>query len=77
MSSAAAWYSGDKERLEGVDVRQLNKRLDDSDPIAELNKIMREELIPQQKAGVMKYKTLVIDSATTFSAAVLQRQPAR
>lgn len=71
VNSAAAWYAGDKERLENVDVRQLGKRLDGSDPIAEMNKIIAEELIPQQKAGEMKYKTLLIDSATTFSGAVL------
>lgn len=72
MNSAAAWYSNDKERLANVDVRQLGRRLDGTDPIAEMNKIITEELIPQQKNGEMKFKTLVIDSATTFSAAVLQ-----
>lgn len=71
INSAAAWYADDTERLKNVDVRQLGKRLDGSDPIAELNKIVTDELIPQQKSGTMKYKTLVIDSATTFSAAVL------
>lgn len=71
VSSAAAWYANDKERLDNVDVRQLNKRLDGTDPIVEMNKIISEELIPQQSSGVMKYKTLVIDSATTFSAAIL------
>ncbi len=71
MNSAALWYNEDKERLQNVDVRQLGKRLDGDDMIAELNKIVRDELIPQQKSGQMKYKTLVIDSATTFSAAVL------
>lgn len=72
MNSAAAWYANDKERLANVDVRQLGRRLDGTDPIAEMNKIITEELIPQQKSGEMKFKTLVIDSATTFSAAVLQ-----
>lgn len=71
INSAAAWFSDDKARLDAVDVRALNKKLDDSDPIAELNKIMREELIPQQKSGKMEYKTLLIDSTTTFSASVL------
>lgn len=71
MNSAAMWYADDKTRLQNVDVRQLGKRLDDSDPIAELNKIIKDELVPQQKAGEMKYKTLVVDSMTTFSAAVL------
>ena len=71
INSAARWYENDKERIDNVDVRQLGKRLDGSDPIAEVNKIISEELIPQQKAGAMKYKTLLIDSATTFSSAVL------
>lgn len=72
VNSAAAWFAKDKERLDNIDVRQLNKRLDTQDPIAEMNKIIMEELIPQQQSGKMKYQTLVIDSATTFSAAVLQ-----
>jgi hypothetical protein len=70
-NSAAAWYANDVERLKGIEVRSLGRRLDGSDPITEVNKLITEELIPQQKAGVMKYKTLVIDSATTFSQAVL------
>lgn len=70
VNSAAAWYANDKERLENVEVRSLGKKLDGSDPIVELMKII-EELSAQQKAGQMKYKTLVIDSATTFSSAVL------
>ena len=71
INSAAAWYADDPDRLKGIDVRQLGKRLDDLDPIAELGRIIREELIPQQKSGAMKYRTLIVDSMTTFSAAVL------
>jgi hypothetical protein len=71
INSAAAWFADDKTRLENIDVRQLGKRLDGADPIVEMNKIIAEELIPQQKSGEMKYKTLVVDSMTTFSAAVL------
>jgi len=72
INSAAAWYAKDKERLDNIDVRPMARRLDESyDPIAELSKIITDELIPQQKAGAMKFKTLLIDSATTFSAAVL------
>lgn len=71
VNSAAAWYANDADRLGKVEVRTLGRRLDGSDPIAELNKLISEELIPQQKAGTMKHKTLVIDSATTFSQAVL------
>jgi len=69
VNSAAAWYASDKERLENIDVRSMSQRLDGSDPIVEMQKIIKEELIPAQSAP--KFKTLVIDSATTFSAAVL------
>lgn len=71
IDSAAAWYANDPERLKQIEVRSYGKKLDGSDPIAELNKLISEELIPQQRSGTMKYKTLVIDSATTFSSAVL------
>lgn len=71
VNSAAAWYAGDKERLDNVEVRNMSRRLDGVDPINEMNKIIAEELIPQQKSGEMKFKTLMIDSMTTFSAAVL------
>lgn len=68
--SAAAFHSKDKERLENIDVRDLGRKLADIDMIAEMNRIIKDELIPSQ-AGGSKYKTLVIDSMTTFSAAVL------
>lgn len=71
INSAAAWYEKDSERLQNIEVRNLGKRLTESDPIAELNRIIREELIPMQAKGEVKYKTLIIDSATTFSSAVL------
>lgn len=71
VNSAAHWYKNDRERLEQIDVRDLKKRLDGTDPIVEMNKVITEELIPQQKSGQMKYRTLVVDSMTTFSAAVL------
>ena len=71
INSAAAWFASDQARLDGIEVRSLGKKLDGSDPITEMNKIITEELIPQQKTGAMKYKTLVIDSCTTFSSAVL------
>lgn len=70
VNSAARWHESDTERLTQIDVRQLGKRLDGVDPIAEFLKIIAE-LGEQQKTGTMKYKTLVIDSATTFSSAVL------
>lgn len=70
VDSAAAWYAQDKERLENIDVRDLSKKLANIDPIQEMMKVINEELIPAQ-AGGSKYKTLVIDSVTTFSGAVL------
>lgn len=70
VNSAAAWYEKDKERLEGIEVRSLGRSLDGVDPIVEFLAVIKE-LGEQQKAGAMKYKTLVIDSATTFSSAVL------
>lgn len=71
INSAAAWYADDVERLKNVEVINMSRRLDGSDPIAELNKLVNERLIPQQKAGKMEHKTLLIDSGTTFSSAVL------
>lgn len=70
VDSAAAYYANDKERLENIDVRDMSRRLADSDPIAEMKEIITKELIPAQHGGG-KYKTLVIDSITTFSSAVL------
>lgn len=71
VNSAARWFENDPARLDAIDVRQLSKMLGDQDPVAEMNRIISEELIPQQKAGELKYKTLVVDSITTFSSAVL------
>lgn len=71
VDSAASFYRDDKSRLEGIEVRDLSPRMT-TDPIQELLNIIDKELIPQQKSGQMKYKTLVIDSLTTFSSAVLQ-----
>lgn len=71
INSAAAWYANDPERLKNVEVRNMSRTLDGADPIADMNKLITEELIPQQKSGKMKHKTLLIDSATTFSAAVM------
>lgn len=70
VDSAAAYYKQDKERLDGIDVRVLSPSLT-VNPIAELLKIINEELMPQERSGTMKYKTLVLDSITTFSAACL------
>lgn len=72
VNSAAAWWKNDKERLDNVDVRNMSRRLDKVDPIKEMLQIIEQELIPAQKNGESKYKTVVIDSVTTFSAAVLR-----
>lgn len=68
--SAASFYASDTERLKNIDVRLLGRRLDGKDPVDEFTLIV-QELATQQRAGAMKYKTLVIDSMTTFSSAVL------
>lgn len=70
VDSAAAWHDADKPRLENIDVRELGRRLDGTDPVVEFLQIVKD-LGEQQKTGTMKYKTLVIDSMTTFSAAIL------
>lgn len=68
-SSAARFYKEKPEVLAGVEVRILSPSLHKS-PLLEFNKII-EDLRQQQSTGVYKYKTLVIDSITTFSAATL------
>ena len=40
-------------------------------PIDKLTKLINEKLIPQQKSGKLEFKTLVLDSITTFSEATL------
>lgn len=70
VDSAALFFKGDKERLDNIDVRQLSPRLNAS-PIDTLNKIIAEELIPQQNAGELKFKTLVLDSISAFSSSAL------
>lgn len=70
ISSAARYYASDKERLEGIDVTNLSAALND-DPINEFMKIVGE-LSQYQKQGTYPFRTLVIDSITTFSAACLQ-----
>lgn len=69
--SAAMFYKQDKERLNFIEVKDYSSSLS-NDPINELNMLIDKELIPQQKAGKLEYKTIIIDSITTFSAAVLQ-----
>lgn len=71
VDSAALFYKQDPERLDQIDVRQLGSSLV-SNPIEQLEKIITTELIPQAKTGTMKFKTLVLDSLTTFSAQTLK-----
>lgn len=71
MDSAAEFYKG-QERLSQIEVEDMSRRLDESDPIEELNRIISKKLIPEQKSGKMSFATLVIDSLTTFSSATLR-----
>lgn len=68
-NSAAAFYAGQKDRLDNIDVRDMTRKLVGSDPVQEMQKIITNELIPAQ--AVSPFRTLVIDSVTTFSSAAL------
>jgi len=70
IDSAALFYKGDKERLANIDVTQFRAGFDLS-PIQQLEKVISDEFIPQQRAGKMSFDTLLLDSITTFSAAML------
>lgn len=73
VDSAAEFYKSDPERLKIIDVRQLQQRLlmnPTANPIAELGAIISKELVPAQKTG-LAFKTLVLDSITTFSSLTL------
>src|SRR4051812_20783679 len=70
VDSAALFFRDQPELLKNVEVRQLSTGFT-ADPIAEFNKIVANELVPQQKAGAMKYKTIVLDSISAFSNAAL------
>ena len=71
VDSAALFHKADAERLDQIDVRSLSGSMTES-PITEFLKIINTELIPQQRAKEMKYKTIVLDSITTFSAHMLK-----
>ena len=47
VDSAALFYKGKPELLANVEVRQLSRQLN-ADPLNIMNKIISEELIPQQ-----------------------------
>lgn len=70
VDSAHAWYEQDKARLDNIDVRDMSKKLANVDPIQEMKMIIDKELIPFQNGGGA-FKTLVVDSITTFSSACL------
>lgn len=69
ISSAARFYAAEEERLKQIEVKNLSSALT-ANPIQEMEKIIAE-LIEQQKKSTYLYKTLVLDSVTTFSAACL------
>ncbi len=73
VDSAAAYlrHNNKMEQLNCIDVEQYPPTMGAS-PIDKLMMLINNELIPQQKTGEMKFKTLVLDSITTFSAATLQ-----
>lgn len=74
VDSAAMFYKSDKERLQKIDVRSLQQRLlihPTANPVGELMTIIQKELIPAQNAGALPFKTLVLDSITTFSSLTL------
>ncbi len=70
--SAASYYRNDAARLDQIEVEDMSRQLGaDVDPIEKLTSVINSKLIPQQKSGQMEFKTLVVDSLTTFSSAVL------
>lgn len=70
VDSAALFYKNNPELLDNIEVRQLSVNFA-SDPINEFNKLISDELIPQQKQNKLKYKTIVLDSISAFSSLVL------
>lgn len=69
LSSAARFYAGDQERLKLIEHVPLNQQMQE-DPMVAFNAQITQ-LIAMQKAKNFPFKTLVIDSITTFSSAVL------
>jgi len=70
VSSAIRFFSKDRTRLESIEVKALSMSLVSSPLNAFIQEI--EALKKMQATGDFPYKTLVIDSITTFSAACLQ-----
>lgn len=69
MSSAARYYAQDKERLDWTEVIPLGATLKGS-PIDEMIKHI-DKLASEQQSGNYSYRTLILDSITTFSSACL------
>lgn len=69
-SSAARFYAKQPELLGQIEVVNLSASFAQS-PLVEMNKIVTE-LSAQQKSGTYAYKTLILDSITTFSSACLK-----
>lgn len=68
--SAALFYKSNPELLNNIEVEELSSSLT-VDPILRLNELIDKVLIPQQRSGKMEYRTLILDSITTFSRSVL------
>lgn len=73
VDSAAAYLRSKKmdEQIKMINVEQFPPWLGVASPLDKLSKLISDVYIPQQKTGQMKFKTLVLDSITTFSAATL------
>lgn len=69
--SIAMYYRNSPELLENVDVRNLAARLG-TDPMQEFVDIVDKELVPASQQEGFPYKTIILDSITTFSSLCLQ-----
>ena len=67
VDSAAMFYAGNKALLDGVDVRELAQGVC-KHPMQELESIFNKELEGKE----FPYKTIVLDSLTTFSSLALK-----
>jgi len=69
VSSAAQFYKNDKAKLDSINVTSFNKFPKET-RIAEWEKKARE-VDAAKKSGTLPFKTLVLDSLTTFSNSML------
>lgn len=70
-ADSAALFHKDSPLAQNISVMELSSSLKD-DPIAVLGKFIDEVLTPSQLSGELPYKTIILDSITTFSAACLR-----